>query len=1245
MGTVHDAIDREHGTRVALKTLNHLAPTNLLRFKTEFRAAAEIVHENLVALYDLGCHEDLWFFTMERVEGVDLLAWLRKGRATPPTDERTLEEEAPTLTNATGDSVRARVSPRPTAMRPAPQLRHAFGQIVRGVRALHGAGILHLDLKPSNVLVAPDGRVVVVDFGLARPIEGGGAELALDVGEVEVGSGSETRSIVGTPTWMAPEQYSGSGISAATDWYAVGLMLYLALTGVPAFAPASIPVLWFAKRTIAPTPPETLLDDVATDLAGLALELVLPEPTARPSGEEIAQRLEHEGVPPTLARRIKVTLVGRERERALLTGILERAQRSTSVVHLVGASGVGKTALLTSLLDEARSRALVVRGRCYERENVPYNAFDGVIDALAVRLAERDGSVPLASLPRWISELARVFPVLATVPSIARAVEEHPPISSGTAILELRRRAAIALGELLGTLAAERPLVIAIDDLHWADADSADWLAKLFTAMGTNASILFACTLRPDEARANPHLMSHVETLRIDATAGAVAFDEIAVEPLAEKGAIALAEAVMVALGNASPSPNVVRAIAEEAKGNPFSVEAIAELVVRGVGTAPHVPIEDLLAERVRGLAAAERALVETLAVAGSPIPLAAAFAAANLANETVLHALWSLRGGGLVRSTGSSAGDRVGLHHDRLRESVLRSLDAAATQRIHLAVAAALEAFDGETWLFAIARHYAAATDGIAPADRLRVAALQLAAGHRARRAAAFPLAFECFEAGIALLPDDRWDSAYALALALHTGAAETAYLSATWSALDAHVEIVKARGRTILEQLVAWEVAIDACIARTEYTRALDFGLEALRHLGVDLPRQPTSADIAAAHARSEAALASVGPKAFNALPTASAPEVVAAMRIESRLSSAAYFAQPGLFQIIVHHLVTASVERGVSPATPYALAVYGIVLNAMGRRREAHTWGMVALSLIDRFGDRSLEVRTRQVLHNLVLPWTIPLASTLDALREDVEIGKINGDLEYGAYAAHSYVHNAFYAGRPLAPLLEEALAYGLFMRGYEQVNALHVHVPFEQTLRCFLGLTANRASLDGNDFLETDALARARASGSRSAELIVRLQMAIVRFHFGKKSDALECLLVAEPFLDGVVSTWHVPMFHQYFALSIWSSVDRTHDAAAEASLDALRALAADGPENFAHRVALVSAARALCRAELAEASEWIARAVAGAERGGWLGDLVVAHELAADIARVRGDDPTTELGNAVSVARRWGMADR
>jgi hypothetical protein len=215
----------------------------------------------------------------------------------------------------------------------------------------------------------------------------------------------------------------------------------------------------------------------------------------------------------------------------------------------------------------------------------------------------------------------------------------------------------------------------------------------------------------------------------------------------------------------------------------------------------------------------------------------------------------------------------------------------------------------------------------------------------------------------------------------------------------------------------------------------------------------------------------------------------------------------------------------------------------------------------------------------------------------------------------------VHNAFYAGRELGALSEEAAAYGRFMRGHGQVNALHVHEPFERVLACFTGRAKNPARLDGDGFDEQAALEAAQAAGSRSAQFIVRLLMGIVRYHFGDRREAARCLADARPFLDGVTSTWHVPMFHQYAALA--------GEPRADDSLAALRALAVNGSVNFAHRVALVEGARAHAKGEVGAARAAFAQAIAGAESGGWLGDLGLAHELAGNAAA------------ANEVWRRWG----
>jgi hypothetical protein len=155
MGTVYDAIDRDHGARVALKTLTELAPDGLLRFKNEFRSVADLSHRNLVPLYELGCEGDLWFFTMERVDGVDFVDHLRGALEEAPT--RTLYPTASDDLTRRGGRTRMPAEDEdhtPSLLPSIPALRDALAQLVLGVRALHDAGLLHLDLKPSNVLVA-----------------------------------------------------------------------------------------------------------------------------------------------------------------------------------------------------------------------------------------------------------------------------------------------------------------------------------------------------------------------------------------------------------------------------------------------------------------------------------------------------------------------------------------------------------------------------------------------------------------------------------------------------------------------------------------------------------------------------------------------------------------------------------------------------------------------------------------------------------------------------------------------------------------------------------------------------------------------------------------------------------------------------------------------------------------------------------------------------------------------------------
>ena len=185
MGVVYEAYDRDRDIPVALKTLLNLSPNALLLFKQEFRSLAGIVHPNLISLYELFAEGEIWFFTMELLKGRNLIETLRSGCSNCEFSGPTLDALdgalGTTVSLATavpafspgGDS-RSLDAPKlrePVVRGTAPDaatLRDVMLQVARGLVAVHSAGKLHRDIKPPNIMVTPEGRAVVLDFGLAQ---------------------------------------------------------------------------------------------------------------------------------------------------------------------------------------------------------------------------------------------------------------------------------------------------------------------------------------------------------------------------------------------------------------------------------------------------------------------------------------------------------------------------------------------------------------------------------------------------------------------------------------------------------------------------------------------------------------------------------------------------------------------------------------------------------------------------------------------------------------------------------------------------------------------------------------------------------------------------------------------------------------------------------------------------------------------------------------------------------------------
>jgi hypothetical protein len=702
---------------------------------------------------------------MELVRGTDLLSYTRHfDGLSLPNSER--QPPSSSLGPTSSDAAHARegAPARPVAATfDEDRLRSAFVQVVRGVSALHDAGKLHGDLKGSNTMVTGNGRVVLLDFGLAT------SRTPEELYE------TTEQSISGTPAYMSPEQAAGQPTTEASDWYSVGVMLFEALTGRLPHEGRFVELMARKREEDAPSPAE-FVAGLPSDLQALCIDLLSRSPQNRPSSSEILRRLEGAAVEgPPLPRPVRTeAFVGREPELRALIDAFEATHAGPVCVHVHGVSGVGKTALVRHFLAQLHERreAVVLAGRCYERESIPFKAFDSLIDSLARHLRRL---APLESerlMPRDARVLGRLFPALLRVEAVATAPWRQLDVRDRN---EERGRAFAALKELFGRIADRKLLVVFIDDLQWGDVDSGRLLVDLLSPPEP-PRMLLVLSYRSEALAPNPVL----EALRaLRATGVAMDVREIPVLTLPEPQARELA---LTLLGHDDTEARLeAEAIAAEAQGSPLF---IGELVHYQRSESPRdLRFDDMLGLRIARLPEAARQVLEVVAVAGYPVSNRVATQAAELdgKQEETLSLLRSVH---LVRSHGVRPGDSVECFHDRIREAVVDHLPPARLTLCHRRLAVTLEASE-ERDSDALAVHWQGAGEARKAAEYAAVAAAQAA------KALAFDHAADLYATVLELIAADdprrqlietlRGD---ALMRAGRGGQAAAAYLAAAQSA-----------------------------------------------------------------------------------------------------------------------------------------------------------------------------------------------------------------------------------------------------------------------------------------------------------------------------------------------------------------------------------------------------------------------------------------------------------------------------
>lgn len=725
MGVVYRARHITKGSLAALKMVFAPNAAALAGIRQEIAVLMDTRHPGIVRIVEADTSSATPWFAMELLEGETLEHRLR----------RVWSEVAP------GDAEPGNDKPVAGAGRML-ELSALIAKVCEPLAFMHAAGVVHGDIKPANIFLRRGTEPVIVDFGLVSLARGA-------IGRERVHA---VAGIAGTAAYLAPEVIQGEVPDARADLYALGCVLFEALTGAPPYrgpTPGSV----LTQHLYAPVPSlGSRVIDCTDAVERLVTGLLAKDPAHRiDHAMDVATALGAllPGTPSPTTRGpaylFRPRLVGRADILHDLTTYVQTAHGGQGRLLLIaGESGVGKSFFTTELCRLAAFHGLqVVTAECTslvsssgdlaDAEGPPLHAFRSVLEAVGDNCRELGPAETRRIFGEHHGLMARYEPSLASLPH-----ESHSAAAAELPAFAARERTIRALHEVLLAFVQNRPLLLAIDDLQWADDLSVAVLDTFGPEFFARAPLLIVGIYRIDESDASLQRLAAKPSVRL------VQLGRLNMEEVASMigGMLSLGE----------PPTELVRFVYAHSEGIPFFVaEYVRTLAAEGIlhrtsgrwrlapqESAPNAirpvslptSLAQLVRRRLRGLSTELTNIVEVGSVLGRTFPidlLATACELERLEIESVMQHLVSRQ---VLNSTG---GDRYSFLHDSIRETVYAGLSEARRRELHARAADSIELHfvtpgDRAPQYAALAHHH-------------RAAGQQVRALHYAEQAASYAL------------------------------------------------------------------------------------------------------------------------------------------------------------------------------------------------------------------------------------------------------------------------------------------------------------------------------------------------------------------------------------------------------------------------------------------------------------------------------------------------------------------------
>jgi PAS domain S-box-containing protein len=1136
-------------------------------------------------------------------------------------------------------------------------------QMINGLKAIHDQNIVHNDLHPGNILINPLNFLVkICDFSISFVLEkDNSSPLPLN----------RTKSNF---AYIPPEQTGRINLSVdqRTDLYSIGALFYEMIAGKKPFDTEDPLELIHCHLAKTPVAPKNIQPDIPESISNIIMKLLSKNPEDRYQScrglkydlEQCLYKIKNNNdiSPFPLGKkdyfqhlRFPAKLIGREKEISFILEGFERIKSKAEMILISGLAGTGKTALVKAVERLViQQNALFISGKFDQiKNNIPYSALSeafGMLIKQLLALANDDAAWWRQKLTQCFGKNLHVL--MEIIPDLEKLVGKQSSVAK-LGLLEEQNRFKMLVQNFFRVITLpEKPLVLFLDDLQWADKETLTTL-ELCLDDKVLKNILIIGAFRENEIDESHQLNSLLK--KNDQKSSSIV--KMKLSPLDIDNLLKFVGGC-TNQNRVTASP-LVAFLFERTKGNPFeTIEFLKWLEINkflklesnsgvwcwdGSGTQfLKIPLNivDLLTKRFISLPNDVKKVLSLASCIGNKFDfhlLQITLDDPNIdlrkilsicINETLIAPDQLLSSNVKRFYEKPKSEETFRFIHDKIHDAAYELISEQQKISLHSQIGQSLlnQSTNKEINqnIFEIVNHLTLSKSSITSIEkRTLFANLSIAASLKAKNSGAFLSAFSYIQNALEVSGESGWEkNDHKLMLSLYTHGAKAAYLCGKLEIMEQWATIVNEKAEKLLDQIEVFEVLIQAKISEHKLHDALDLAFIILKKFNINFPRKPTAFHMWTAFLKTFCMMQGKSPEQLMKLPEMTNPEKIAVTGIINYASSAAYFVMPKMLPLFILRMVQLSARYGNSDFSPIGYAGLGMIIGSIfGHIKLGFRYGCLAMNLVESGNNPAIKTTVFFFFNHFIRHWKEPIHKIVPDFSKTYQSGLESGNFTYAAYCAQACSGYGLASGKKLDKLENDMAFYSNSIDKIKQETALHLNDIFYQTVLKLFQESDNPGELSGEVYDEHKMITVHQAAENKTAIFCLYFEKLFLCYMFDDLENANKNALLAKKSIEGVLGTFYIPLFYFYENLVLIGlypstkgfqkirAIKRVYD-----NKKKLKKWASYSPENHLHRILLLEAELARVSGKSIGAMEKYDQAIKKAEENGFIQEVALAQEL-------------------------------